>query len=135
MAAIEKYRLDSAEGGIERRLGEGLSTVIFPGEKAMLSVVTIEPGAMGTMHAHPEEQWGVVLEGSATRYQDDETFEIVEGDVFRTPPHARHTMRAGPQGVKVLDIFAPVRADYLQPGEGFGAATEAAGRSDGHDDG
>ena len=128
MARIEKYRIDSAEGGIERRLGEGLSTVIFPGQKAMLSVVTIEPEAMGTMHAHPEEQWGLVLDGSATRYQDDETFQIVKGDLFRTPPDARHTMKAGPHGVKVLDIFAPVRNEYLTPGEGFGAAAEAAGR-------
>ena len=117
---IEKYRLDSAEGGIERKLADGLSTVIFPGEKAMLSVVTVEPGAIGKMHSHAEEQWGVVLEGSATRYQDDFEFEIIEGDVFRTPPHAKHTMKAGPDGIKVLDIFAPIREEYLKPGEGFG---------------
>jgi len=117
---VEKYRLDSHEGGIQRKLADGLTTTIFPGEKAMLSVVTIEPGAMGVMHSHAEEQWGVVLKGSATRYQDDFGFEIVEGDVFRTPPHAKHTMKAGPEGVKVLDIFAPVREEYLKPGEGFG---------------
>ena len=61
MSKIEKYRIDSAEGGIERKLAEGLSTVIFPGEKAMLSVVTIEPNAMGKMHSHAEEQWGLVI--------------------------------------------------------------------------
>ncbi|MGI9354705.1 MAG: cupin domain-containing protein [Rhizobiaceae bacterium] len=117
---VEKYRLDSPEGGIHRKLAKGLTTTIFSGEKAMLSVVTIEPGAMGVMHSHAEEQWGVVLEGSATRYQDDLTFEIVEGDFFRTPPHAKHTMKAGSDGVRVLDIFAPVREEYLKPGEGFG---------------
>ena len=118
---IEKYRLDSPEGGMFRKLAEGMTTTIFPGEKAMLSVVTIEPHAMGVMHSHAEEQWGVVLEGSATRYQDDFEFEIVEGDIFRTPPHAEHTMKAGPRGIKVLDIFAPVREDYLKPGERFSA--------------
>ncbi len=117
---VEKYRLDSPEGGIFRKLADGLTTRIFPGEKAMLSVVTIEPDAMGKMHSHPEEQWGVVLEGSATRYQGDIEFEITEGDVYRTPPNVLHTMKAGPEGAVVLDIFAPVREEYLKPGEGFG---------------
>lgn len=118
---IEKFRLDGTQGGIVRKLAEGMSTTIFPGEKAMLSVVRLEPGAMGTMHHHPEEQWGVMLEGSATRYQGDTQFQIVEGDIWRTPPNAPHTMKAGPDGAVVLDIFAPIRSDYLKPGEGFGS--------------
>ncbi len=116
---IELFNLDSAEGGIFRRLAEGMSTTIFPGEKAMLSIVRIEPGAMGEMHNHPEEQWGVMLEGSATRYQDDVEFEIAKGDFWRTPPHAMHTMKAGPGGAVVLDIFAPIREEYLKGGSGF----------------
>lgn len=116
---IELHRLDDPNGGLFRQLAEGMSTQIFPGDKAMLSIVTIEPGAMGVMHEHPEEQWGVVLEGSATRYQGDIEFEIKKGDFFRTPPNVPHTMKAGLDGAKILDIFAPVRADYLKPGEGF----------------
>lgn len=116
---VELYHLDDPQGGVFRKLAEGMTTQIFAGDKAMLSIVTIEPGAMGVMHHHPEEQWGVVLEGSATRYQGDIEFEIKKGDFFRTPPDVPHTMKAGLDGVKVLDIFAPVRADYLKPGEGF----------------
>lgn len=116
---VELYRLDDPQGGIQRKLAEGMSTQIFGGDKAMLSVVTIEPGAMGVMHQHPEEQWGVMLDGSATRYQGSITFEITKGDFFRTPPNVPHTMKAGPDGARVLDIFAPVREDYLRPGEGF----------------
>ena len=74
---------------------------------------------MGVMHQHPEEQWGLVLEGSATRYQGNIEFEIKKGDFFRTPPNVGHTMKAGPDGVRVLDIFAPIREEYLKPGEGF----------------
>lgn len=118
--AFEKYNLDRAEGGIARKLAEGLSTVIFPGEKSMLSVVSVEPNAMGVMHSHPEEQWGVMLEGSATRYHGDESFEVTKGDIWRTPPNVPHTMKAGPDGAKVLDVFAPARDDYTKPGEGFG---------------
>jgi quercetin dioxygenase-like cupin family protein len=116
---IELFNLDSDEGGIFRQLAEGMTTTIFPGEQAMLSVVRIDPHAMGQMHKHPEEQWGVMLEGSATRYQDEVEFLIRKGDIWRTPPHAMHTMKAGPEGAVVLDIFAPVRKEYLSPGAGF----------------
>lgn len=116
---IELFNLERREGGIFRQLADGMTTTIFPGEKAMLSVVRIDPHAMGQMHKHPEEQWGVMLEGSATRYQDDVEFLIRKGDIWRTPPHAMHTMKAGPDGAVVLDIFAPVRKEYLTPGSGF----------------
>jgi quercetin dioxygenase-like cupin family protein len=116
---IELYRLEDLQGGISRKLADGMSAQIFAGDKAMLSVVTIEAGAMGVMHEHPEEQWGLVLEGSATRYQGETELEITKGDFYRTPPDIPHTMRGGPNGAKVLDIFAPIRNDYLKPGEGF----------------
>jgi len=121
---VELYQLDNPQGGVERKLAEGLSTQIFAGDLSMLSIVSVGPGAMGEMHQHPEEQWGVVLEGSATRYQGDIEFEIKKGDFYRTPPNVAHTMKGGPQGARVLDIFAPIRQEYLKPGEGFGTDGE-----------
>ncbi len=118
---VELYQLDDPQGGIVRKLADGLSTQIFAGDLSMLSIVSIEPEAMGEMHKHPEEQWGVVLEGSATRYQGDIQFEIKKGNFYRTPPNVPHTMKGGPDGARVLDIFAPIRQDYLVPGEGFGS--------------
>ncbi|NKB54487.1 MAG: cupin domain-containing protein [Rhizobiaceae bacterium] len=119
---VELYQLDDPQGGIVRKLADGLSTQIFAGDLSMLSIVSIVPGAMGEMHQHPEEQWGVVLEGSATRYQGDIQFEIKKGDFYRTPPNVPHTMKGGPDGARVLDIFAPIRREYLKPGEGFGSS-------------
>ena len=88
----------------------------------MLSVVTIAPNASGTLHAHREEQWGVLLEGSAVRVQGGEEIAVRKGDFWRTPGGVPHTMRAGPEGARILDIFAPPRAEYRVPGKGFGAA-------------
>jgi hypothetical protein len=48
-------------------------------------VVTIAPNAQGTLHHHPEEQWGVLLEGSAIRVQGSEEIEVKKGDFWRTP--------------------------------------------------
>lgn len=119
-AKVELFNIDTLEGGIFRKLAEGLTTTIFPGEKSMLSIVKFEPGAIGKMHNHPEEQWGFMLEGDGVRYQDDVEFAISKGDFWRTPPHAMHTMKAGDKGAVVLDIFAPAREAYRQSGEGFG---------------
>src|SRR5262249_12136504 len=46
----------------------------------MLSVVTLAPNAQGILHHHPEEQWGVLLEGSAVRLQDGEEIPVKKGD-------------------------------------------------------
>jgi quercetin dioxygenase-like cupin family protein len=119
----EFHNLDTPTDGLLRELAPGLTTRIFAGEHAMLSIVTIAPGAMGTMHHHPEEQWGVLLEGSAIRYQGGEEIAVKTGDFWRTPGHVPHTMKAGPDGARVLDIFSPPRAEYRKPGSGFAAAT------------
>ena len=115
------FRLDDVAQGMARELAPGLTTRIFPGEHAMLSVVSIEPGHRGTMHQHPEEQWGVCLDGSAVRFQGEEAIEVRKGDFWRTPGGVPHTMQAGPEGCTVLDIFAPPREAYRTPGTGFGA--------------
>lgn len=120
--ADEFHNLDDGEGGILRELAPGLSTRIFAGEHAMLSIVTIAPGAAGEMHQHPEEQWGVLLEGSAVRIQGGEEIAVRKGDFWRTPGGVPHTMRAGPDGARVLDIFSPPRAEYRVPGKGFASS-------------
>lgn len=116
----EFHKLGDAAGGLFRELAPGLTTRIFAGEQAMLSVVDIAPNAEGVMHHHAEEQWGVLLEGSATRFQGDEAIEVRKDDFWRTPGGVPHTMRAGPQGCRVLDIFSPPRPEYRKAGSGFG---------------
>ena len=41
-----------------------METRIFPGKNVMISVVKINPDTSGQIHDHPQEQWGVLLEGS-----------------------------------------------------------------------
>jgi quercetin dioxygenase-like cupin family protein len=108
--------------GIPRTLTEGITTRVFPGDQAMLSVVSFEPNSEGSIDAHPEEQWGVLLEGSGTRIQDGVEVPVGPGDFWRTPGHVPHGFCAGPDGAKVLDVFAPPREAYRSAGAGF--ATE-----------
>ena len=105
--------------GISRNLTDGLNAVIFAGEQAMLSVVTVDPNKQGSIHSHPEEQWGLVLEGSGVRIQDGVDVPVSKGDFWRTPGGVEHGFRAGPEGAKLLDIFAPPREAYRKAGSGF----------------
>ncbi len=116
------FNLKDDPRGIVRVLGEGLKTRVFPGEQVMLSVVSIEPGASGSIHSHPEEQWGVLLEGSCTRIQNGEEVECEVGDFWCSPGGSVHGIRAGATGAVVLDIFSPPREEYKKAGSGFGAA-------------
>ncbi len=55
--AKEFHNLDDTSDGLFRELGPGVTTRIFSGEQAMLSVVSLAPNAQGILHHHPEEQW------------------------------------------------------------------------------
>ncbi len=114
------FNLHDLSQGIRRELAEGMVTRIFPGEQAMLSVVRIEANKQGSLHSHPQEQWGVLLEGSGVRTQDGVEHAVAAGDFWRTPGDVPHSFRAGPDGATVLDVFSPPRDEYRQGGSGFG---------------
>ena len=117
------FSLDDLSKGVERQLASGILSKVFPGDQAMISVLSFEPNSEGVVHAHPEEQWGMVLEGSGTRFQDGMDVPVSKGDFWCTPGEVEHTFRAGPDGARLLDIFAPPRDAYRQPGSGFGIDT------------
>ncbi|MBL8383199.1 MAG: cupin domain-containing protein [Burkholderiales bacterium] len=117
------YQLKNDPRGIARVLAEGIETSVFPGKQVMISVVRIAPNAAGSVHSHPEEQWGVLLEGSCTRIQDGEAVQCEVGDFWCSPGGSMHGIRGGPEGAVVLDIFSPPREEYKVAGSGFGAAT------------
>ena len=114
------FNRDDESQGIFRQLAEGVSTRIFIGDKSMLSIVKIEPHSHGKIHSHPEEQWGVLLEGECVRIQDGEEIVMRIGDFWHTPGNVLHGMRTGSSSAAVLDIFSPPRPEYKQTGDGFG---------------
>lgn len=121
------FNVNDLSQGIARQLADGLETRIFPGENVMLSVVRVAPDKAGTVHSHDEEQWGLLLEGSGVRIQDDTEHPVVAGDFWQTPGRVSHGFRAGPEGAVILDIFSPPRAAYRKAGTGYAAGDQAPG--------
>ena len=118
----EFHNIDDASDAIVRELAPGVMASIYPGDQAMFSVVTIEPNGEGVLHDHPQEQWGLCLEGSGVRVQGDDDVPFAKGDFWRTPGGVPHTMRAGADGCRILDVFAPPRDEYRTAGSGFGTS-------------
>jgi len=107
-------------------LAPGATARALFGDRAMLNVVELEPGATVAPHQHPHEQLGLILRGSMTMTIGAEEREIREQDAYVAPPGVRHGGTAGPDGAVVLDVFAPVREDYRAAADAAEAA-EAAG--------
>ncbi len=120
MAEENFFNVSNLDLGIPRQLADGISTRVFVGEHAMLSIVRIEPEAAGKIHQHPEEQWGFLLEGRGVRTQDGREVPVKAGDFWSTPGGVAHGFKGGPEGATVLDVLAPPREDYKKAGKGFG---------------
>jgi quercetin dioxygenase-like cupin family protein len=84
------------------------------GDRAMLNLVTFEPGATVAAHSHPHEQLGIVLSGMQALVIDGVAHELHPMDAYVMPGGVEHSAYCGPEGATVLDVFAPVREDYLE---------------------
>lgn len=118
-AATDRAELDFAPAfyEIDRLPGfapaPGIVMNVMAGGRMMANWVRIEPGASVPTHAHPHEQIGLVLEGEIHMTIGDETRVLVPGHAYTIPGNLPHAAAAGPQGCLVLDIFSPMREEYL----------------------
>ncbi len=94
------------------------------GESTLMTEFKLRKGSSIPLHSHPQEQWGVMLQGNGVRLQDGIEHEVSEGDFWQTPSNVVHSFCAGPDGALVLDIFSPPRDEYRQAGAGLAANLE-----------
>jgi quercetin dioxygenase-like cupin family protein len=91
----------------------GVDIYTMGGEQIMLSYVTLEPHAVVEQHSHPHEQLGMLLEGQLTFVIGDEQQVLSPGDMWRIPGGVTHRVVAGDTPARAIDIFHPLREDYL----------------------
>ncbi len=95
-----------------KELAAGVLARTFWGERMLMAVVDLEPGAEVPAHSHPHEQCGVVLEGELALTVDGVEHRLKPGDVYVIPGGVVHSARAGDRPVRVVDVFSPVREEY-----------------------
>ena len=76
--------------------------------------IAMEPGAVVAEHSHPNEQLGVVVEGSVSITAEGETREMVVGDAYVVPKDLPHRGVAGAEGVLLVETFVPIRKEYAK---------------------
>ncbi len=96
----------------EKELTTGVRARTFWGEKIMLVVVDLDANASVPSHSHPHEQAGMVLEGEIEFTIAGETRLVHTGDLYMLPGDVPHSVIVGPNPVRLLDIFTPVREEY-----------------------
>ena len=95
-------------------LAAGVSGQPLFGADAMLNLIRFEPGATVPLHSHPHEQLGIVLEGMQALVVDGVAHELGPLEAYVLPGGVEHSAYCGPDGALVVDVFTPVREDYLE---------------------
>lgn len=95
-----------------RPVWDGVRARVVQGERLTLGIVEIEPDGVVPAHDHPNEQLGMVIEGSVTFRVGDEVRRLGPGGTWRIPGDVPHELRAGADGAVVIDLFTPTRDDW-----------------------
>lgn len=95
-----------------QRIWDGVLARVVEGARMSFAVVELAPNSRVGEHQHPNEQLGIVLQGSMTFTIGGEERLIRAGDTYNIPGGVPHHAVTGPDGAVVIDTFAPVRADW-----------------------
>jgi quercetin dioxygenase-like cupin family protein len=99
-----------------QRIWDGIYARSVHGERMTLGVVELDPGAVAPEHAHPHEQFGLILSGSAVFHIGGETKDLGPGDLYVIPGNVPHSAEAGRDGTVLIDVFSPVREEWRAAG-------------------
>ncbi len=98
---------------------EGVTRRVFSGDNSMMVLNEIAPEAAPALHAHAHEQLTYMIKGQAEFVLGDEVLYLQEGDVLLVPPNIPHSLKVlGNEPVLNLDVFSPIREDYLKKAKG-----------------
>jgi quercetin dioxygenase-like cupin family protein len=90
----------------------GATARVVNGERMTLAAVDLGPNVAVPEHHHENEQLGFVIRGTVRFTVAGETRDLSAGDTYAIPSHVPHGVVAGPEGCTVVDVFAPIRADW-----------------------
>jgi quercetin dioxygenase-like cupin family protein len=78
-------------------------------EQATVAEYAFEPGASFPLHAHPQEQVTLVLEGDVELTADGRSERLGAGAWSVVPGGVAHGVRAGADGARIVAVVVPRR--------------------------
>lgn len=104
----------------------GIKRQMVVGQNMLMCRFTFEPFLVTPEHTHPHEQMTLVIKGRVKFFIDGEERIVTPGDVLHFPPHNRHGATMLDEEVVLIDIFSPIREDFLATDTSFPKSTESA---------
>ncbi len=100
------------------QLSSRIGRQVIHTETMTLARITLAKGAVVPSHAHENEQIATVLEGRLRFRVGDEERVVAAGESVPLPGGVPHEVEALEDSV-VLDVFSPVRDDWLRGEDGY----------------
>jgi gluconolactonase len=93
----------------------GLSRLIW-GKNAQISLVRMDPGSEFPLHIHPEDQLTHTTRGTLDQGVLDKSYPVsgTGAHMLYLPGGMVHSAELGDTGADQLDVFWPVRPDYIE---------------------
>jgi quercetin dioxygenase-like cupin family protein len=98
---------EETEKGVKRK-------VLGHGGSLMMTEVTFEKDAIGTIHSHPHEQISYIIQGGFEFNLDGDIQTVGKGDSIYIPSNALHGVKALEENSIILDVFTPQRDEFLK---------------------
>jgi unsaturated pyranuronate lyase len=92
---------------------EGIKRQMVVGKNIMVCRFTFDPFVVTAEHTHPHEQVTLVIKGRVKFTVSGEERIVAAGDVLHFPPNNRHGATMLDEEVVLIDIFSPIREDFL----------------------
>lgn len=93
---------------------KGIERCGFRGNDVVVVMNWVEPDIQVNPHQHTFEQLVLCIHGRFNYHVEDQVYLMTPGSMLRVPPGTLHYVEpVGPDTALNLDIFAPVRKDYL----------------------
>lgn len=96
------------------KLEEGVQRQMIVGENVMICRLRFAPNVVTPAHDHPHEQMTLVERGRVLFTIGDEQRIASAGDVLHFPSGTWHGATMLDEEVILVDIFSPIREDFLQ---------------------
>ena len=91
---------------------EGCTGRILRGDQMTFGVLELEPNCVVPSHEHPNDQCGVLIQGSLVFTIGEESREVGPGGTWRIPGGTPHGVVTGPEGAVLAEAWAPGRSDW-----------------------
>lgn len=95
------------------QIAPGIKRQMVVGQNVMMVRFTFDPFLVTDEHTHPHEQMTLVMKGRVKFIIEGEPIVASAGAVLHFPPNNRHGATMLDEEVVLIDIFSPIREDFL----------------------